>query len=233
LKTRYALLTGMAVSFATAMLMWRFAARHRALPCPSWLPMLLENPYMNWMAGAETSLDRIELEPGMKLLDIGCGLGRLAIPAARRVGPTGTVVALDIQPGMLSRARHKVEAAGLTNVQFVLAGAGDGTLQVNTFDRALLVTVLGEIPDRKRALDEIFRALRPGGVLSVTEVLPDPHYQRLSTVRQLGDEIGFEEQRCFRNALAFTINLVKPDQPSPKVTTESGRHVAHRLVRYA
>ena len=57
--------------------------------------------------------------------------------------------------------------------------------RANNFDRALLVTVLGEIPDRDAALRAIFDALKPGGILSITEILRDPHYQRRTTVLRL------------------------------------------------
>jgi len=75
---------------------------------------------------------------------------------------------------------------------------------------ALLVTVLGEIAKPLPALREIFQALRPGGVLSITEVLPDPHYQPVSRVRALAAELGFEEVQMFPGWVSYTINLRKP-----------------------
>lgn len=189
---------------------WRFASRRRLLPCPHWLSVLLENPYFNAVASAETILDRLGVAPGMKVVDVGCGPGRVTVPAARRVGPTGSVTALDIQPEMLRRLQEKVEAAGLSNVLPVQAGAGTGALETGAFDAALLVTVLGEIPDQKAALREIFGALRPGGVLSVTEVLPDPHYQLRSHVRSLAIEAGFEEKRSFSDGVAYTLHFARP-----------------------
>lgn len=70
---------------------------------------------------------------------------------------------------------------------------GEGKLAHNRFDRVLLVTVLGEIPDREAALGENFAALKPGGILSVTGIIFDPHLQRLSTVNRLANAVGFEE----------------------------------------
>ncbi len=64
---------------------------------------------MNSVAGAETILDRLALEPGMKVLDVGCGPGRLTVPAARRVGINGHVTALDVQPEMLRRVQKKLD----------------------------------------------------------------------------------------------------------------------------
>jgi len=79
-----------------------------------------------------------------------------------------------------------------------------------TFDRALLVTVLGEIPDRVAALQEIRGSLKPGGLLSVTEVFPDPHYQRRDTVRQLAQQAGLEVRETYGTWRAHTTNLARP-----------------------
>jgi ubiquinone/menaquinone biosynthesis C-methylase UbiE len=147
----------------------------------------------------------------MCVLDAGCGPGRVTLPAAARVGPSGRVVALDVQAGMLEKLERHLEARGVRNVELVLAGLGEGQLGEGRFDVALLVTVLGEVPEKIPALREIFRALRPGGVLSVTEVLPDPHYQTVSRVRALSAEAGFRESSMQGGWLSYTINLEKPE----------------------
>jgi ubiquinone/menaquinone biosynthesis C-methylase UbiE len=120
------------------------------------------------------------------------------------------VLAVDIQPRMLERLEARIAERGVRNVETLLAGLGDGKLPAERFDVAFLVTVLGEIPDAPAALREIHRALRPGGVLSVTEVIPDPHYQPVARVRALASEAGFAEQRYFPGAVSFTLNLAKP-----------------------
>lgn len=188
-------------------LLWR---RQKAnLPCPASLSFLLENPFMNRVAGAETLLDRAGVVAGMRLLDAGCGPGRITLPAARRVGPTGEVVALDIQETMLQRVRQKLDAQGASNVRLLHAALGDGQTEAKAFDRAFLVTVLGESPDKAAALREIYTGLKPGGLLSVTEVLPDPDFQTPDAVRRLADEAGFVEDRLLGGFPAFTMNLVK------------------------
>jgi ubiquinone/menaquinone biosynthesis C-methylase UbiE len=111
---------------------------------------------------------------------------------------------------MLERLEKRVAQQGLANVDLVLAGLGEGRLPSDAFDVALLVTVLGEIPDKLAALCEIHRSLRPGGVLSITEVLPDPHYQRVSRVRTLAADAGFRELSIFRGWLSYTVNVGKP-----------------------
>jgi ubiquinone/menaquinone biosynthesis C-methylase UbiE len=174
-------------------LVWRFASQRRSLPCPVWLRWLVEldNPFTQTNR-ANVIIQHLKLQTGMKVLDIGCGPGRLTIPVAQQVGPQGQVVALDIQAGMLRRAQEKAQAAHLSNIRFLQVGVGEGKLERNQYDRALLVTVLGEIPERKTALKEIFEALKPSGMLSVTEVIFDPHFQSRSTVRQLAGAVGFQ-----------------------------------------
>jgi ubiquinone/menaquinone biosynthesis C-methylase UbiE len=162
------------------------------------------------MAGSALLLDRLNLHQGMRVLDVGSGPGRLSIPAAQRVGPDGKVVALDIQPAMLDKLKKRAEAKNLGNIQPALGGIGEGLLEENAFDRALLVTVLGEITDRKAALEEIYSALKPGGILSVTEIIPDPHYQSRNTVLSLAESAGFRLQRQYGGWLAFTMNFEKP-----------------------
>ena len=189
---------------------WRLASRRRSLPCPVWLRWFVEldNPFTRTNRAA-TIIEHLELEPNMAVLDVGCGPGRVVVPLAKRV-PQGEVVAVDIQEGMLRRAKEKAQNAKVSNIRFVQVGAGEGELERNRFDRALLVAVLGEIPNQQAALQEIFDSLKPGGILSVTEVIFDPHFQSRRKVTRLTEAVGFREQRFFGTRLAFTLNLQKP-----------------------
>jgi 2-polyprenyl-3-methyl-5-hydroxy-6-metoxy-1,4-benzoquinol methylase len=191
-------------------LVWRLFSRRSSLPCPTWLGWLVEldNPLFR-NNSARAIMQHLALEPGMKVLDCGCGPGRLTIPIAKQIGPAGEVTAFDIQPSMLERVRSKALAESLDNIQFVQGGAGEGKLGRNHYDRALLVTVLGEIPDQKAALAEIFESLKPGGVLSVTEVIADPHFQRRDSVTRTANSVGFVERDFFGNRLSYTINFDK------------------------
>lgn len=193
---------------------WRLASRRQSIPCPSWLAWLVEmdNPFAK-SYGSRAIIQRLDLRPGMKVLDVGCGPGRLSIPIAQAIGPEGTVVAVDIQPAMLRRAKDKTVVAGVKNVEFVENAVGGGTLGVRDFDRAVLVTVLGEIPDRRAALKEIYESLKAGGILSVSEIIFDPHFQTRGTILGLAIPVGFKEHSFSGNRLSFILNLEKPGNP--------------------
>jgi ubiquinone/menaquinone biosynthesis C-methylase UbiE len=188
---------------------WRIAARLRPLPCPPWLSGLLENPLASAIR-ADRLIQRAGIKPGMRVLDAGCGAGRVTLPIARAVGSKGEVIALDIQPGMLDIVMARAKSSGNANIRFMLSGLGENMLPQSRFDRAILSTVLGEIPNQQAAMDEIAASLKPGGVVSITELLPDPHYQTLRTIRQLGVKAGLNETAVFGNNYSFTINLRKP-----------------------
>jgi len=212
METSTYILAGLVGLIVLVGIAWRFGSRRHSLPCPVWLRWLVEldNPFTKTNRAAVIT-GHLELQTGMTVLDAGCGPGRVAIPVAQRVGPEGAVVAVDIQPGMLKRAQEKARDAGITNIEFVEAGLGEGQLGRNRFDRALLVTVLGEIPDREAALKEVHDALKPGGVLSVTEIIFDPHFQSRKTVTRLAEAAGFQERQFFGNRIAYTLNLQKPN----------------------
>ncbi len=196
-------------------LIWRFSSRRSSIPCPAWLGWLveMENPIAREY-NAASIISHLDLRPGMAVLDAGCGPGRVTVALARTVGQHGTVTAVDLQPRMLEQARQRLHEAGRSNVEFRELGLGTGQLESDRYDRATLVTVLGEIPDRAAALADLYRSLKPGGVLSVTETIFDPHYQSRSSVVKLGGTVGFQEAGHWGNLFSFTLHLVKPSNGS-------------------
>jgi ubiquinone/menaquinone biosynthesis C-methylase UbiE len=168
---------------------------------------MVDNPLSKGRTNA--TLAYLQLSPGLQVLDAGCGPGRLTIPIAQAVGPKGNVVAVDIQPDMIRRARDKASQASLSNIEFLNASLGQGSLPSSTFDRAVLVTVLGEIPDREGALREIYASLKQGGFLLVNEVMGDPHYQTVGKVRALAEGVGFTPGPIHGRLLAYYFMLEK------------------------
>src|SRR5262249_35772598 len=141
-----------------------------------------------------TTLDLLEIRPGQRILEMGPGPGRLLIPAARAVLPGGEAVGIDTQPGMVDRLKARAGRAGGTNLRTILGDAPQPHVPEASFDLVFLCTALGEIPDRAAALGQCHQALKPGGVLAITEIIGDPHYQPRSVVRRLIEAAGFRLQ---------------------------------------
>lgn len=189
---------------------WRWASRVWSLPCPSVVGWALESPFYGRITGTGTTLKRIGLKPGQRALEIGPGPGRLLLPAAQQVLPGGEVVGIDIQPGMVERLKEKATVAKIKNLTAILGDATQPIVPEASFDVVFLVTTLGEIPDRAAVLTQAFRALKSGGVLSVSEMLPDPHYQSKTTVKRLAEAAGFRLESVEGGMWLFTANFVKP-----------------------
>lgn len=177
-------------------------------PCPYALAWMTDNPLRRWYM--RDLLDRVGIRPGERVLELGPGPGAFTVDAAWRTKPDGSLVAVDIQPRMIAAVERKVRAAGLTNVETHVASAYELPLEGESVDRAFLVTVLPEIPDRQRALTELRRVLKPGGVLSITEEFLDPDYPLARTTIAWAEEAGFELAERYGNWWRYTLNFRKP-----------------------
>jgi len=193
------------------LVVWGLVARRANHPCPAWLSCLVEfdNPIFRSHRAA-VIIANLDLKPGMRVLDVGCGPGRLTIPMAKIVGSKGRVVAVDLQEGMLRRVEITARRSDLTNIEISQVKMGNGKLTPDRFNRAVLVMTLGEIPNKEAALKEIFESLVPGGVLALAEMIADPHFQSRNKALALATAAGFRESFRIGGRFAFVLYLEKP-----------------------
>lgn len=115
------------------------------------------------------TLAKAGIRPNDVLLDIGCGTGYFAIPAAKMVGQKGLVYALDASGTMLAELRSKTAAAGIFNIHTLQTGRGIPAIPAANYTMALLSYILHEVDDKAAFLASVGAALKPGTRLAVIE----------------------------------------------------------------
>jgi ubiquinone/menaquinone biosynthesis C-methylase UbiE len=127
------------------------------------------------------------------------------------VGEAGCVYAIDIQESIISVLREKVEQRGISNISVRRASAYTLPFPNQYFDRIYMVAVLGEVPDKQRALFEFKRVLKNDGLLAIGEFLPDPDYPRRKTVTAWCQESGFILAEQYGNFLHYFLLFKKQE----------------------
>jgi ubiquinone/menaquinone biosynthesis C-methylase UbiE len=145
--------------------------------------------------------------PGERILEIGPGTGYYTLDLAEWVGPGGTVEIFDLQQEMLDHTMRRASEAGRANVTSTRGDARELPYEDGSFDAAILVAVLGEIPDQDAALREVRRVLRPGGRLIVGELFGDPHMVTAGSLERRASAAGLELQERLGPKLGYFARL--------------------------
>lgn len=186
-------------------------------PIPAFAARFIDNPVRRWLQPPRQVVGWMGLQDGMRVLEIGPGPGTFTIEAAKRVGERGRLFAIDIQPSVVSRLRGRLRKDRITNVVAEVASAHELPFSNNTFDRAFMVAVLGEIPDKKKALLEARRILKDDGLLAIGELLPDPDYPRRKTVIRWCEDAGFQLVSQKGGVMHYVLTFRKSASTRPKL----------------
>ncbi len=184
-------------------------------PAPSYTGWFLDSGFRRTFQPPEKVIARSDINPGMQVLEVGCGSGAYTTFVARAVEPKGKVYALDIQRKMLDQLRKKLTRAenqDIKNTELVEASAYELPFEDSSLDLVCMVSVLYEIPDRHRALLEAHRVLKPSGILAVTEFFPDPDYPLKRTTINQATQAGFVEDKVLGNFWNYTARFIKPKE---------------------
>ena len=120
-----------------------------------------------WSRFGAATVERLDLRPGAEVLDVCCGSGASALPAAERVGPSGRVLGIDLADRLLELARRKALARGLRNCEFRVGDMLDLGIP-DQFDAVVCVFGIFFVPDIAAAVRSLAARVKPGGVLAIT-----------------------------------------------------------------
>ena len=191
------------------LIVMRLISKLHPSPIPWWFARFLDNPIRRRVQHPSKVMGQMGVHEGMKVLELGPGPGFFTVEASRRAGSSGRLYCLDIQPALVARLKRKIEREGLENVALMVGDATALPFLESGLDLAFLVTVAGEIPNRDGALGELYRVLRPGGVLSVSELFIDPDYLLRRTIISQAHKAGFEPFQQFGNFFIYLLNFRK------------------------
>jgi len=148
------------------------------------------------------ALDAMNIRPGMTIADLGSGVGYMTLRMAKRVGPTGKIYGVDLQPGMLAELQKNAKSNGITNVESILGEPADPKLPAGQIDMILMVDVYHEISQPQLMLRKLRQALKADGRLVLLEYrAEDPsipinpeHKMTVDQVRREIEPEGFRLQ---------------------------------------
>jgi ubiquinone/menaquinone biosynthesis C-methylase UbiE len=121
-----------------------------------------------WDYFGRRTVERIGLTNGTRLLDVCCGSGASAIPAAQLIGPSGHVTGVDLAEKLLELARWKAESLSLRNIDFQRGDLLSLNFPPNSFDVVVCVFGIFFVPDMMAGVRELWRQVKPGGKLAIT-----------------------------------------------------------------
>lgn len=165
-------------------------------------------PLAFWARHGRRAAELAEIQTGERILDVGCGTGASALPAAAAAGPDGLVVGIDIAENMLAHARRKAASLGLENTVFRMADMAGCDDVAGRYDVIISVFSIFFVPDMEQQIAHLWHKLRPNGRLVVT-VWGERPFEPVAALFQ-------EEMRRLRPT--------RPDKPAPweRLTTPEG-----------
>ena len=183
-----------------------------------------------WERFGRRTVERLQLRPGMRVLDVCAGSGASAIPAAESVGSTGRVVAVDAARSLLSLLERKARARRLDHVHLVAGDLVNLGVAESAFDAVICVFGIFFVSDMERAVRELWRSVRPGGQLAVTtwgaDVFEPMDSQFWDAVREERPDLykAFNPWDALSDVTVLTELLSNAGVPDPRIEAEVGVH---------
>ena len=186
-----------------------------------------------WERFGRRTVERLKLQPGMRVLDVCCGSGASALPAAELVGPTGYVLGVDLAENLLELARHKAANRQLHQVEFRLADMLNLDMPEADYDAVVCVFGIFFVSDMTAAVRQLWQRVKAGGYLAITTWGPR-FFEPLNTefwnsVREQRADLykGFHPWDRVAEPELLSALMIEAGANSPTAELEIGTHRIH------
>jgi len=179
-------------------------------PIPAFATRLIDNPFRRRLIQKpELIAERMQLKPGMTVVEIGPGKGSYTKAIAKKIQPNGKVFAIDIQESIINRLKKKIKKENIQNIIPKIDDANNLSFEDESVDRIFAIACLPEIPDPIRVLREFKRILKLDGIISLSELFLDPDYPLRRTEKRWAKEAGLDFYEGFGNWFVYQLNFIK------------------------
>lgn len=179
-------------------------------PIPSFLTKLIDNPIRRrFIQKPNLIADRMELQSGMVVVDIGPGKGSYTKTIAQRVLPCGKVFAVDISESVINSLKESVEKERIGNIKPQIDDVHNFSFANESVDRIIAIACLPEIPNPVGVLRECRRILKSEGLVSLCEFISDPDYPLRATEKKWAHKAGLKFYNEFGNFFSYQLNFKK------------------------
>ena len=188
------------------------------------------SPLSFWDYFGRRTIELAELPIGSRVLDVCCGAGASALPAAEAVGQTGAVIGVDLAKELLELARAKAIQRRLRNIEFEIGDMLSLRFPIASFDAVACVFGIFFVPDMSKAVSELWSRIRPGGKLAVTTWGPnfcEPANDAFwCSIKNLRPELykGFNPWDRINDPAGLRKILDEGGVASPKIIAENRLH---------
>jgi ubiquinone/menaquinone biosynthesis C-methylase UbiE len=188
------------------------------------------SPLSFWDYFGRRTIELASLPMGSRVLDVCCGAGASALPAAEAVGPTGKVIGVDLAKQLLESARAKAVQRRLGNIEFEVGDMLAMRFPVASFDAVVCVFGIFFVPDMEKAVSELWSRIRPGGKLAVTTWGPnfcEPANSAFwSSIKDVRPDLfkGFNPWDRIDDPATLAKILDEAEVATPNITAENRLH---------
>ena len=169
-------------------------------------------------ASCGSPLTHTNVEEGQVVLDLGSGGGIDVFQASKLVGQSGKVIGLDATPEMIFRARETAKKHDYRNVEFRLGEIEHMPIESNSVDLVISNCVLNLVPDKRSAFKEIYRVLKPGGKISISDMVATQESKKIIKAEEwaacIAGAVTFKEYKGILGEAGFR-NIEASDETHP------------------